>query len=590
MSGKLLDATGLLEVWKKIKECFIQIKNSDGSSGEPGQVLVKTEEGTHWQNLPGGILPQVIITAEPGSTVTVTNAGETLNPVERDGVWKQDIPYFSTWTVNASLGEKKQSLDVEVAEVKQYNVAITYFTAAINIISPEDSIITCALGGDVKTIVSSGQDTVRIYKLGTYTITRNKDGKIAERDVVVTEDGQVVQVVLSWRYGYCKTKKESNPEARITYLYDAVGMTPAHMDFSAGSFDYGDWEDVFFVKKNVPVMLKYDCTVDYELDHDDQTKKLGGGDSDISNIAYNGNAMSALPLCWFYRYEDEEYEYEIVCEHRWDEHYKAYAHTRADGSIADYFYWGMFEGSGDPNKMRSLSGKSLLQNATAYDYIKGATANGPGWYIHTWSQRQYIQTLLVLIGKSTDSQSVFGSGNFNKAIGVINTTPTGTLSGKGQFYGNKEDIEQVKVFYIEGLWGNQSIRTAGLIDNKGTLYYKMTPEEGGYRIDDVEGYTNSGISISLTNNFGYINGTTCGEFGCIPTTAYGSDNTFECDGIWAFGGSNHSTFAYALCGHPVSREVDSRSHGIFGMSMTLEPSKAQQDNGCGLSAEMPKEE
>ena len=39
------------------------------------------------------------------------------------------------------------------------------------------------------------------------------------------------------------TKSESNPATRITYLYDAVGKTPAYMNFTSGEFDYGDWED-----------------------------------------------------------------------------------------------------------------------------------------------------------------------------------------------------------------------------------------------------------------------------------------------------------------------------------------------------------
>lgn len=49
---------------------------------------------------------------------------------------------------------------------------------------------------------------------------------------------------------------------------DAVGMTPAGMNFAGGGFDYGDWGDIWFVKKNRPVMVRTDGTVDYELNHE----------------------------------------------------------------------------------------------------------------------------------------------------------------------------------------------------------------------------------------------------------------------------------------------------------------------------------
>ena len=41
------------------------------------------------------------------------------------------------------------------------------------------------------------------------------------------------------RYGVKIRKDDINPITRVTYLYDAVGMTPAHMDFSRGVFDFG---------------------------------------------------------------------------------------------------------------------------------------------------------------------------------------------------------------------------------------------------------------------------------------------------------------------------------------------------------------
>ena len=79
----------------------------------------------------------------------------------------------------------------------------------------------------------------------------------------------------SVRYGDKRAKAESSPTSRITYLYDAVGMTPAYMNFSSGKFVYGDWKD-FIDAVARPVMLKTDGSVDYELNHENQAYKLDG--------------------------------------------------------------------------------------------------------------------------------------------------------------------------------------------------------------------------------------------------------------------------------------------------------------------------
>lgn len=96
------------------------------------------------------------------------------------------------------------------------------------------------------------------------------------------------------RYGMRINRLDSNPATRVTYLFDAVGMTPAGMNYSAGAFDYGDWGDLWFVKNNRPVMLRTDGTVDYELNHENHALKLDGTPSAVASTAYGGNAMSLV--------------------------------------------------------------------------------------------------------------------------------------------------------------------------------------------------------------------------------------------------------------------------------------------------------
>ncbi len=417
--------------------------------------------------------------------------------------------------------------------------------------------------------------------LGTWTLAATKDGHTGTRTINVAEVKEYdVKMSHGYRYGYRIKKTEGGPGARVEYLFDAVGMTPAHMDFTRGVFDYGDWGDKWFITDNKPLMLKSNGTVDYYLNPNNYAEKEDGTASDIANTAYDGNAMAQIPLAWVYRYEDTNYIYEIVSDVQYDENYKALAHTRADGTIADYYYWSMYGGSGSASKIRSLSGQTLAQSLTAAQEIAGCQANGENWYTHTWSQRELIRTLLILMGKSTDTQSVYGYGNCRSATAASGMLATGTLNAMGQFFGYSDATHQVKVFHIEKFWGDQWDRTAGVINSGGKIYVKMTPESPGYRVTDVNGYTNTGATLSGTTG-GYISGAIGGEYGIIPTTISGSGSTYYCDGAWF----NNSQLDYLLCGD--SAIGAAALGGAFTFVVSDAPTGTGWHVGCGLSCEMP---
>ena len=265
------------------------------------------------------------------------------------------------------------------------------------------------------------------------------------------------------------------------------------------------------------------------MNPNDYSLKEDGTASDVANTDYDGNAMAQFPLCWVYRYEDANYYYEIVSNVQYDENYKAYAHTDANGNIKDYFYWSLFTASGDTSKFRSLSGKSSTCNITISAASSAISANGDNWYIASWSQYELIRTLLVLISKSCDSQAIFGYGN------TLGTSPldTAALIDKGQFFGfNSDFTHAVKVFHIENFWGNLMSFIVGFINSRYTAYVKLTPENGGYPVDSVTGYSNTGIVMPFTSR-NFINAVNCSEFGCIPISGSGSSSTYFCDAMWS---------------------------------------------------------
>jgi hypothetical protein len=344
-----------------------------------------------------------------------------------------------------------------------------------------------------------------------------------------TEDGDLLDMMAMIngynpkRWGIRITKAESNPDARVTYLYDAVGMTPAAMNYTSGKFEYGDWKP-FCDAMNRPVMLNPDGSVAYELDPNDQTKKLDGTASGIGSTTHSLNAMSEFKRLWLRTYEDATYQYIIFSNVQYDENYHANAFTAADGTIRDRMYYAMFEGSNVSSKLRSLATGAMMANQTAATEISYAEANGAGWHINYKSQRDFITYLLALISKSTNSQAAFGQGNSDSAAYIA----PGTLKDKGRFWGDDATNVAVKVFFIEHFWGNYWKRLSGLLySDAAKILIKATPP---YSLTGV-GYTNTDVTPTGTSGQ-YITAGTLTDAGFLPTTAGGSDSTYFADGLY----------------------------------------------------------
>lgn len=375
---------------------------------------------------------------------------------------------------------------------------------------------------------------------GTITLSFPDAANLGSDIAAVKEDTEAVLSELRGqkpkRYGFRVKISEPNPQTRVEYLFDAVGMTPAFMDYANGVFNLGTWGGVWFVRDNYPVMVKFDGTEDYRLNPADYTKKLKDGtDSDVANTAYGGNAMTAIPCCWVKRWEEDGYRYIVFCETQYDDGYKAYAHTRADGSIEKVHYYPMFKGCMVDSKLRSLSGQYPQYTTTADAERTAAKANGTKWDLRTHAMDELICDLLVLLSKSTNAQEAFGqgqtSGYVNNAAQHYGHILSGTLNNKGQFFGYADTTHQVKVFHMEGLWGGRWDRMVGLLYANGIFKAKMTPEGDGYNFTGA-GYTAVGEVNITGNSGGYIKDMKQSEYGCLPVTLTGSDATYECDACW----------------------------------------------------------
>lgn len=338
-------------------------------------------------------------------------------------------------------------------------------------------------------------------------------------------------------YGFHINSNESNPSNAVTYLEDAVGMTPAYMNYTTGQFDYGSWEDAFFMPR--PCMLKSDGTVDYYLDPNDYSKKADGTASDIANTSYDGNAMMEWgkdgKKIWLKVVPDTNDNTSAsiyIADEQDDDEYTCYNFVGSDGvTVKDHFYTPIYQGSLVSSKLRSLSGRTVIQSNTANNEVTYATANGTGWYTECWCDMELLQDLLVLISKSLDTQTSFGNGGCNRGSSASYMLATGTMNTKGLFWGSSSTSEGVKVFGMENLWGNQYRRFAGFVSVNGTAKIKKCfgTSDGSttatYNFDGT-GYKSCG---TLTNGSGYLSKINFSSKNNIPIAYNGSSSTYYCD-------------------------------------------------------------
>lgn len=378
-------------------------------------------------------------------------------------------------------------------------------------------------------------------------------------------------------FGYDLNLTNTNPATRVTYPADVdnANYVAAVMNFTTGIFSYGSWPDTpgdKFMPR--PCMLTYAGVVGHYLNPNNYAQKLDGTASSVASTAFGGNAMIEWPKIWVKRWTEGNVYHFRCCDIRMDNDYECWCNYDRQNNEIDHFYTPIYFGSNVSSKMRSISGRSNLISQTAATEITYATANGSDWYTEVLADRLLIQDLLVMMGKSTACQEVFGCGTSSE-IGQ------GTMNTKGMFWGDDDGTSGVKVFGMENWWGNLWRRTAGWINDHGTQKVKITrgTRDGSAATDyntTGSGYkTISGATPAGTSG-GYISSMKTEAFGRLPVTASGSATTYECDAMHY----NNSQGNYALAGDRYNSDLMA---GPFCVNLSNGASVSSANFGAALS-------
>ena len=421
------------------------------------------------------------------------------------------------------------------------------------------------------------------------------NGTLASKGNAIADAIQSVATAIAGKhagtiYGIHINGAESDPDAAVTYLGDAAGMTPAAMNFTAGTFNYGSWENAFFMPK--PCMLKYDGTVDYYLDPDDLTKKEDGTTaSDVADTSYGGNAMMEWgqngKKIWMKivpTSSDGKSADIYIADHQADAGFHDWPFHNCDGVSVPHFYTPIYNGSLIDTKLRSISGQALIFGKTAQEELDAAHANNAGakvlWETEVFSDIQLIDFLLYMMFKTLDVPGKLGLGFTSSNEAGMKAWRTGELNNKGLFFGYNDGTHAVKCFGMENWWGMQWRRYLGHIVVNGSQKCKLTrnTEDGstvnGYNLTG-EGYIDKGATPTGTSGQAIKSMTFTAE-GMFPKETGGSSTTYYCANMWFNNGITAVPFRGATA-------TDGVYAGVAAINLYSSASNAYWNRGAALS-------
>lgn len=385
-------------------------------------------------------------------------------------------------------------------------------------------------GTEIATIKVNNNETKSLY---VQEITPNTSEAPVDMLKNLEIDGQVYNLQTPPEkpiiYGFHIDSSESNPSACVTYLEDAVGMTPAQMNFSTGVFNYGSWSDTFIIQGIKPCILNPSGQVVCYLNKNDYTKDVDGNTVPLTQIEMDGvdeehpdgnpeapfyhcNVMIEFPKMYVKVVPDDgdiTSGSVLISQTRIDDDYHDFPYIDINKQHKEHFYFAAYNCSkltvGSTVYLRSVADGEFACSDTFANQAKYCQNNGTEYHLNTLSEISLIRYLCILLSKSLNSQSMFGYGLTQGGNETINAGfRSGIHNKKGLFYGtnsysasNYENC--VKVFGIENFWGFCSRRISGHIMISGVQKIKLC-----YGQEDGSTQDNYSVATTASGYSGYI--------------------------------------------------------------------------------------
>lgn len=333
-------------------------------------------------------------------------------------------------------------------------------------------------------------------------------------------------------YGFIEHNAILAPGSRIEYIGANKNYSPITVT-KGGGYSLGDWVDFPWLKANKPYMVKSDGVVDYRLNEDDYTKKEDGTDSDVANEEYDGGAFAWAQKIYKREYTSGDDRYVLFRFEKADG-FEPVGFIDSDNNELEGVWIPMFYGTIIDDKMKCISGnqpvysKTTSQEKTAIDAFGTRARFFGGAIVNT------LVDLMLMFGKSTDLQEVYGTGNCNgydSSQAPTNGVKRNAVVNGGQFYGTSDNKSLNKIFHSIVLGSyNQWMRDPYVICVSGELKVSKN-----YTYDITgESYETAGIRYSIGDTSWHYPSryVTVPGFGSVAEMPFkGSTKLGGCDGI-----------------------------------------------------------
>lgn len=281
--------------------------------------------------------------------------------------------------------------------------------------------------------------------------------------------------------GFRIDEGNTNPKTAVTYTRDSVGKEPAE------GVNLNDWSE-FVTDLATPLLLK-NGQIQYELQHDDFTKKKDGSPSNLTGD--DGDVMIRIP--------------------------HIYVKETNSGNVKNV----------------------VLTDKPTDGFVSYTKRTEKGYNQLSWGLLMTLQHLYLLFYKDRDSQTALGRGSVDWTSDD-EFLKTGGTNSKPFCFGETTGKQQMRFLGIEDFWGNKYQWIDGLISDSsynGKVGYSNFNDSG------------SGYKTISTSNSSYISGyfkySQGGELGYLlkddgtasSSTGYADYGTLSSGSVAIFGGS-----------------------------------------------------
>ena len=486
----------------------------------------------------GIVLPRVVVQAEAGSTIVLSDGEKSVSGVAEGGSFSAALPHDGEWTVTATLGTGAATETVQAEYCRTKTLTLTYYTLTVTV--KAGSVVTAQCGDKTVsgTVPESGSIKLYLPIAGSWTVTATLGDETTEGSVEVSEYRDYpLELAYVHIYG---ASWDGTSTTRWSRTDEAAEFTDP-VPYVAGASSYGSPFD-----------------------------NLQPWAGMIRSERASGSVI-AIPKFWYKLTQNGRGMTIQIADRAVEGYSVSPAHMdRGDGhGERDVVYIGRYHCN---SSYRSGTGspKTNITRSTARSGIHNLSST---IWQSDFAMRFTIWLLYIVEFCNWNAQSAigYGCGNNSSAqwMGYTDSMPyhTGTTQSSRTTYGCGTQYRN-----IEGLWDNVLDWCDGCYYNSSGLNIILNPS----KFSDSSGGTAVGVPSS-----GYPSAfavkTTGGYPLFIPTAASGSTETYSCD-VWNFDSSNP-------CLYVGGNYSQNANYGLFYVNYNS-ASNANANIGCRLQ-ELP---